>query len=940
MTLTGCAFIDLPFSSGPASEDLSSVDVDPDTAPVQDTWIYERIRTVSSGGEILDITEEILSALQTDPEEALELFPGAIFTPLTGEGARIITGTGEVREDLDVVAGITRVKDAEALQIIATPTSNRSVDATDSVWLDLGLDLEPNAPLITDFTFGQGLPSLGEEDVEDGVTLLATRMAARQFQWFGVEGDGEQIPGLQTVFGTYAPQEQDIQLIFDGGDSHVDHAAWHGETPLIRYASNGSGGEIPAKAQPVLEPIHDVAGCDSVPIRCVGEYFKDMAEGFNDSLQQIFGDNMRPDPPGSNPDPPRCIGSCGSAITDPHLRTFDGVAYDMQLVGEFVMAANEDLSVQIRTEPMGQGYVSVITAVSVQIGDHLVSVTADTDDPVTIDGETVADLAEAIDLGGLGTVSEYGGTLTIEGPADTSVRVRGLDRSFFNVYVDSGNGVEWVGLLGSPDGDASNDLSARDGTVLPTDATVEEIYESFADSWRLTDEESHFEYAQGEDTEYFTDRSYPRERITAADLPEDRYAVAETVCRLAGITEETILQWCILDYGLTGEAAFIEDLRFEFVSTHPELATGPDVQGREPRGAFQLEYGWGALLPGVDSATFPAVIDAEGNILVRAEKGAGSTLFSLDGENGSVRWQVDSEADVCAAITDSHRLVALIGADGRYRVHILDPATGETISSSPTQIGGCDHAEASGETVLLSHGTDIFGFDADHEVIGFESGMPGLLSPAVVSEDGRVWSAGMFDGEAHAVEFLLPSGDADVSLLPVAEILDNVTATERGFVAGYREDDGSGGLLRFNPEGAMSGAHPTPLPNSFDGQEADGDPQMLLSTDGQFLAGHLEEGRIGVFDVVTGEPLRIIDVADSGPVFVHDGAVATTSAASWLETFDAATGTPDWHFAGATELTRVLGQVTQVGPATHEGGIVIQAPTTGGLVVALLTPEP
>src|SRR5699024_11657368 len=117
--------------------------------------------------------------------------------------------------------------------------------------------------------------------------------------------------------------------------------------------------------------------------------------------------------------------------------------------------------------------------------------------------------------------------------------------------------VDTEGLLGSADGDGGNDFTIRDGEVLEQPLSHDDLYDRFVDSWRITDDESLFDYADGTDTEHYTDRSFPAGPMTAADLDDADRTRAEAVCRTAGIEDEGVLEACILDYGLTSEIGFV-----------------------------------------------------------------------------------------------------------------------------------------------------------------------------------------------------------------------------------------------------------------------------------------------------------------------------------------------------------------------------------------------
>ncbi len=77
------------------------------------------------------------------------------------------------------------------------------------------------------------------------------------------------------------------------------------------------------------------------------------------------------------------------------------------------------------------------------------------------------------------------------------------------------------GLIGNFDGDASNDIATRDGTVLPIHPTFTQLYDEFANSWRISQEESLFDYDGNETTDTFTDLNCPASRTTNTVLPRE-----------------------------------------------------------------------------------------------------------------------------------------------------------------------------------------------------------------------------------------------------------------------------------------------------------------------------------------------------------------------------------------------------------------------------------
>lgn len=96
---------------------------------------------------------------------------------------------------------------------------------------------------------------------------------------------------------------------------------------------------------------------------------------------------------------------------DPHLVSFDGLAYDFQAAGEFVLAqgvVDSGIIVQARTEPVGD-LVSNVTAVAMLIDGHRVTISAREAEPLRIDG-----VLTVLDPDG-GTMAVGGGSVSLDG---------------------------------------------------------------------------------------------------------------------------------------------------------------------------------------------------------------------------------------------------------------------------------------------------------------------------------------------------------------------------------------------------------------------------------------------------------------------------------------------------------------------------------------------
>lgn len=272
------------------------------------------------------------------------------------------------------------------------------------------------------------------------------------------------------------------------------------------------------------------------------------------------------DQPGSPPPGSRGCGTsgCGMSNGDPHLRTLDGRHYDFQAVGEFVALATDDGDVEVQLRlaaAFGSRLVSINAAVAARLSGDVVEFGFEPDGTprLLVDGAAVAFDPQVLPGGGQLSVTSgaRGPHLYVDLPDGSWLAV---------IYRQAGLGVrlsladQWQGrtngLLGDFDGDEGNDLMPRGGGSPLAGLTYDELYPAFADSWRISDAESLFTYPTGLGTADFTDLTMPERQVTAADLPNR--TAAEIVCRRAGVTEPQLLEDCVLDVGLTGQAAFAE----------------------------------------------------------------------------------------------------------------------------------------------------------------------------------------------------------------------------------------------------------------------------------------------------------------------------------------------------------------------------------------------
>jgi hypothetical protein len=250
---------------------------------------------------------------------------------------------------------------------------------------------------------------------------------------------------------------------------------------------------------------------------------------------------------------------------DPHCVSFDKVAFSFQGEGEFVLANNADnpgFAVQVRQCRAYPGAaVSTARAVGARIKNDLVEYQVD--GTFYVNGQqTAVPASGALALPGGGRVfRSVNGKTVLAWPTGerlmlrTSAWVHGPYIDAFFLVPPASFG-KMGGILGNADSDATNEfIMTRDGSELKQSLTFTEMYQganSFAEVWRASP-------AQGDDTLIQQGTSCgpvaaPERPMWLNDLTPAQRAAGEQAC--AAITDEAMKQMCILDVGLTGDAAF------------------------------------------------------------------------------------------------------------------------------------------------------------------------------------------------------------------------------------------------------------------------------------------------------------------------------------------------------------------------------------------------
>lgn len=275
---------------------------------------------------------------------------------------------------------------------------------------------------------------------------------------------------------------------------------------------------------------------------------------------------------------------------DPHIRTVDGVHYDFQPAGEFVVLRSTDgFEVQTRQTAVPTTFfpgpnphtgiascASLNSAVAARVGRSRVTYQPRLDgvpDPtgmeLRIDGvlTTLTSTGTGLPDGGRVVRSAVGG-LEVEFPnGERLVATPGYWSSqgkwYLNIGISGSDALEgvmgviprgsWLPAL--PDGSSLGPIPGSLAQRM-TDLNV-----TFADAWRVTTTSSLFDYAPGQSTANFTLTGWPK-YTAPCDVPKQRPAepatedVAEEACR--GIVDRNRREHCVFDVVMTGETGFAE----------------------------------------------------------------------------------------------------------------------------------------------------------------------------------------------------------------------------------------------------------------------------------------------------------------------------------------------------------------------------------------------
>ncbi len=198
----------------------------------------------------------------------------------------------------------------------------------------------------------------------------------------------------------------------------------------------------------------------------------------------------------------------GGSWGDPHFFTFDGLNYDLQLSGDFLLtrALDSELEVQVQQAPWSQHPTFTLNqGLATRVEGMVLRFDAAERSPLLNGTPTQLAVGDSLALGQgrLSRASRYNYnmlgdlyTLTYRNGDQLTVEVYPNFCIDPTVYLIGSRQV--TGLLGNNNGRSDDDLALRNGVLLPADPLAPEAIErDFAASWRLSPEESLFDRLPG-----------------------------------------------------------------------------------------------------------------------------------------------------------------------------------------------------------------------------------------------------------------------------------------------------------------------------------------------------------------------------------------------------------------------------------------------------------
>lgn len=297
-----------------------------------------------------------------------------------------------------------------------------------------------------------------------------------------------------------------------------------------------------------------------------------------------------------------------SSFGDVHFSTPDGLVFDIQDVGDFVLLQSTDgtVVIQSRQEALDiRPGVSVNTATVMNVAGDSLEFYLNPQPTLLVNGIDTPLPDGGLDLPQGGVVSGSITQSTI-GPEETEPNDFEIDwpdgntaaRVLFkrDSHLDIGvvrlaGDLTFEGVLGNLDGDPDNDMTLRDGTVIEQPANENKV-RRFADSWRVPEPESLVSVGEAP----VPAPGAAEDLVTPEDLDPAAVEEATQACEDAGVDDPLAVETCVYDVAATGNEDFVDSSATlqEAVEELGDAAPEPVFATEEPD-----------LVPDDDGSSFP-----------------------------------------------------------------------------------------------------------------------------------------------------------------------------------------------------------------------------------------------------------------------------------------------------------------------------------------------
>ncbi len=248
---------------------------------------------------------------------------------------------------------------------------------------------------------------------------------------------------------------------------------------------------------------------------------------------------------------------------DVHVTTPDGLKFDFQATGDFILLQSTDggLVIQSRQEAWEKNpKVSVNRAAAFNVAGVRVEYYARPTAKLFIDGVETALTKQTITLRNGGRIVFDPSFLNgkrhlVFWPNGFTARFAHYTNDTMDIEVRKEISKKYVlaGLLGNMDGKSANDFQTRGGEVVPFSRLASEV-SKVGESWRVPASESLFLMNKRPSSETPVGNS----PLTLAALDPAAREASRAKCAAAGIKDQNALSNCTYDVTVTGDETFIK----------------------------------------------------------------------------------------------------------------------------------------------------------------------------------------------------------------------------------------------------------------------------------------------------------------------------------------------------------------------------------------------